>query len=332
MPVVRRIRRILVALKDPAAKALPALAKATQLARALDAELVLFQALATPLYLEADIARLGGVTDIERSTRNAALARLETRARRLRSLGIRVSVSAEWDYPAYEAVIRAAGRAAADLIVAERHAGRHLAAGLLRLTDWELLRLSPVPLLLVKRPGLYRRPVVLAAVDPDQRYAKPERLDREILQAGAELAGALRGALHVVDAYSPLPLTAYTRGTLSEDILRDMQRRSARAAAEKLEHLVRPLRVPASRRHLIARHPSDAIEQAAAETRSAVVVMGALARSGLKRLLIGNTAERVLDHLPCDLLVIKPDGFRGKVPRRRRGARYVSLASGVPFY
>jgi universal stress protein E len=243
-----------------------------------------------------------------------------------------VSVSAEWDYPAHEAVVRAAGRARADLIVAERHAGRHFAAGLLRLTDWELLRLSPVPLLLVKRPGLYRRPVVLAAVDPDQRYKKPERLDREILQAGAQLAGALRGALHVVHAYSPVPLTAYTRGTLSEDIVKDMQRRSARAAAAKLERLVRSLPVPTARQHLIARHAPDAIEEAAAETRSAVVVMGALARSGLKRLLIGNTAERVLDHLPCDLLVIKPDGFRGKVPRRLRGVRYVSLPSGVPFY
>jgi universal stress protein E len=186
--------------------------------------------------------------------------------------------------------------------------------------------------LLLKRAGLYRRPVVLAAVDPDQRYEKPERLDREILQAGAQLAGALRGTLHVVHAYSAVPLTAYTRGTLSEDIVKDMQRRSARAAAEKLERLVRSLRVPATRQHLIARHAPDAIEQAAAETRSAVVVMGALARSGLKRLLIGNTAERVLDHLPGDLLVIKPDGFRGKVPRRLRGVRYVSLPSGVPFY
>src|SRR5215469_17071776 len=76
---------------------------------------------------------------------------------------------------------------------AERHAGRHLAALLLHLTDWELLRQSAVPLLLVKRPGVYRRPVVLAAVDPDHRYAKPERLDREILQASAVFAGALRG-------------------------------------------------------------------------------------------------------------------------------------------
>jgi len=94
---------------------------------------------------------------------------------------------------------------------------------------------------------------------------------------------------------------------------------------------VRPAGIPAARQHLIARHPSDAIEQAAAETRSAVVVMGALARSGVKRLLIGNTAERVLDHLSCDLLVIKPRGFRGKVPRRRRGVRHVS-PPGVRFY
>jgi len=322
---MRPIRRILVAVKDPTAKAVPALEKAGQLARALDAELVLFHAFGEPLDLEGYVARPGGLTGSERRMRAAAVARLEARALPLRSLGLRVSVAAEWDYPAYEAVLRAAARAGADLIVAERHAGRHLAASLLHLTDWELLRQSGVPLLLVKRPGGYRRPVVLAAVDPDQRYAKPERLDREILQASAVFAGALRGTLHVVHAYSPLPLTAYTRGTLSEEILRDMQRRSTRAAAEKLEGLVRPLRVPASRRHLIPRHPSDAIEQAAAETDSAIVVMGALARSGLKRLLIGNTAERVLDHLSCDLLVIKPRGFRGKVPRRRRGARYASL-------
>ena len=327
---MRRIRRILVAVKDPAAKVLPVLAKAAQLARGLDAELVLFHAIAAPLYLEGDLA--GSRSAIERSTRAACLAQLEVRALRLRSLGISVSVSAEWDYPAYEAILRAASRAGADLIVAEQHAGRHIAAGLLHLTDWELLRLSPLPVLLVKRPGIYRRPLVLAAVDPDQRYAKPERLDRQILKAGSLLAGALRGALHAIHAYSPLPLTAYTRGTLSEDIVRDLQRRSAQAAAAKLERLAAPAGISSARRHLVARHPSDAIEQVAAEIHSAIVVMGALARGGLRRLLIGNTAERVLDHLPSDLLIIKPSAFRPQVPRRRRGARYFSLSSVAPYH
>jgi universal stress protein E len=322
---MRAIKRILVAIKDPSARSLPALAKAAQLAQALDAKLVLFHALATPVYLESDLELASELNGIEQRTQAAAQERLETLAQRLRRHGIEVSASAEWDYPVYEAVIRAAGRADADLIVAERHAGRHLAAGFLHLTDWELLRLAPQPVLLVKRPRPYRRPLVLAAVDPDHRYGKPARLDREILQAGALLAGALRGALHAVHAYSPLPLTAYSRGTLSEDILADMQRRSKRAAAEKLERLARPAGIAPTRRHLIARHPSDAIEQVAAQTRSALVVMGALARSGLRSLLIGNTAEKVLDQLPCDLLVVKPAGFRKSVPRRRRGARYISF-------
>jgi len=322
---MRRIRRILVAVKDGAGNAPPALGKAAQLARALAAELVLFQAIDTPLSLEDQLARVRGLTDIERGKQEACLTRLERQARRLRRLGIRVNVAAEWDYPAYEAVVRAAARVDADLIVAERHPGRHVAASFLHLTDWELLRLAPLPVLLVKRRGLYRRPRILAAVDPDHRYAKPVQLDREILEAGALLAGALHGSLHAVHAYSPLPLSAYTRGTLSEELLADMQRRTARAAAEKLERLAGPAGIPASRRHLIARHPRDAIEQSAAETRSAVVVMGALARSGLRGFLIGNTAERVLDQLPCDLLVVKPRGFRCQVPRRRRGVRHLSL-------
>ena len=148
-------------------RTLPALAKAAQLAQALDAKLVLFHALATPLYLESDLEQLRDLNGIEQRTQAAARERLENLARRLRRHGIEVSVSAEWDYPVYEAVIRAARRAAADLIVAERHAGRHLAAGFLHLTDWELLRLAPLPVLLVKRGGLYRQPRILAAVDPD---------------------------------------------------------------------------------------------------------------------------------------------------------------------
>ena len=33
--------------------------------------------------------------------------------------------------------------------------------------------------------------------------------------------------------------------------------------------------------------------------------MGALARWGVKRMLIGSTAERVIDHLPCDVLIVR---------------------------
>jgi universal stress protein E len=320
---MRRIRRILVAIKDPGAKALPALAKAAQLARALGADLVLFHSISAPVHLGRDIrSPIDDLPATERQAHTTSRERLERMARQLRRKRLKVTSSVQRDYPVYEAVIREACRVGADLIVAERHAGRHVGARLLRLTDWELLRLSPLPVLLVKCAGVYRRPLVLAAVDPDRSYAKPAQLDGEILRAGSVVAEALRGTLHAVHAYAPLAPAAVMNGILTQEDLARLQAESARSAAEKLERLVRQTGVPKSRRHLIGRHPPDAIEQVAAETCSALVVMGAISRSGLKNLLIGNTAEKVLDHLSCDLLVIKPAGLIKRPPRARRPVRY----------
>ena len=330
---MRRLRRILVAIKDPEARRFPAVSKAAQLARAAQAELVLFHALAAPVYLDADISLLNaGLADLERGTQDACRARLEAIARPLRRRGIEVSTSAQWDYPTYEAILREAARCKADLVVAERHAGRHIAAGLLHLTDWELLRLSPVPVLLVKRTAPWKRPVVLAAVDPDHRYGKPARLDAEILAAAAGLSQALKGTLHAVHAFVPLPVASFARGNvISEATLARLQADAANAARGKVQRLLGRLAVPDARRHVIGRHPADVIPQVAANCRANVLVMGMIARSGLKRLLIGNTAERILDRLACDVLIVKPRNLVKPPPRTRRGARYVSIqpAAGV---
>ena len=43
------------------------------------------------------------------------------------------------------------------------------------------------------------------------------------------------------------------------------------------------------------------------EVDAAVVVMGAISRSAIDRVFVGSTAERLLDELVCDVLVVKPD-------------------------
>ena len=73
----------------------------------------------------------------------------------------------------------------------------------------------------------------------------------------------------------------------------------------------------------------EALPAAARALRADLVVMGALSRSGLKRLFIGNTAEAVLDALPCDVLVVKPGKFQTKVPRRMRGAQLIALPTAL---
>ena len=48
--------------------------------------------------------------------------------------------------------------------------------------------------------------------------------------------------------------------------------------------------------------------------------MGAVSRNRWKRLFIGATAERTLEYLPCDLLIIKPDWFQTPVEQHTHEA------------
>ncbi len=314
---MRTIRRILIAVKDPSAQSLPAVDKGAQLAQALGAQVELFHAIATPLYVDAYSPEIS-LQQIEKNTRDQRIGMLEKVAAPLRARGLAVDVSATWDFPTYEAIVRRATRGAADLIVAERHAKPHIMPGLLRLTDWELLRTSTVPVLLVKTTERYQRPVVLAAVDPNHSFAKPETLDREIVDAARTITRALRGSLHAVNAYTPLPQTRH----LSDAALRQLTADSRRNAKRSFERVTRAARIPKNQCHLLGRPPIDAIEHTARKTRSSIVVMGAIARSGVRRFFFGNTAEVLLDVLSCDMLIVKPPGFAPRVQRRIRGVRY----------
>ena len=319
------IRRILVAVKDPWARSQPAIDKASQLARALGARVQLFHALSNPLYI--DVAEFQGValSNLEHSEYARAAARLEVLASRLKKAGFRVDSTVEWDFPPHEAVIRAARRFSADLIVAERHPTAHHLAWMLRFTDFELLRLAPMPVLLVKTRGTYDHPAILAAVDPTHAYSKPLQLDREILSCAAQVTHALRGSLHTVFAYNPLPIPATEAGWALAGVADEIAAEAESRARKELARTLNGASIPESRRHLVPRHPIDAIEEAAAKAGCGIVVMGAISRSGLKRLVLGNTAERVFDELSCDVLVVKPKRFASRVPRARRGPQLMTL-------
>lgn len=322
------IRRILVAVKALQAGSLPAVLKAGQLARVFGAELELFHGLETSIYLDPYTPDPRYLEQLQHKLRQQALNRLEAIADRLRRHSIKVTTSVEIDFPAYEAIVRRAVRIKADLIVVSQHAGRHRAPWLLRLTDWELVRLSPLPVLLVKNPHAYRHPAVLAAIDPAHMFAKPPRLDREILRMGSAFSRGLHGTLHAVHAFPHmalpvLPFEVMAGGAETYAALGQLERRAKRAARAGLERLFKSTPVARARRYLLAGLPEEAIAQAARSSRSAIVVMGAISRSGLKGVFIGNTAERMLDELSCDILVMKPPAFRNRVAREARGAHVV---------
>ena len=107
-------------------------------------------------------------------------------------------------------VLRRAQVIKADLIVAPPP-GRYRPPWLGITTDWELVRESPIPLLLVKDPHPYRHPAVLAAID---LRARTLQLDKDILRVGRTPTTALQPctvhAFDLVMAPSPEMVTPGT--------------------------------------------------------------------------------------------------------------------------
>ncbi len=77
----------------------------------------------------------------------------------------------------------------------------------------------------------------------------------------------------------------------------------------ELHALTDPMQIPRERVHLRAGSPVDVLPALAAELGVNVTLMGAIARSRLSNVIVGSTAENVLDRLQSDVLVVKPQGF-----------------------
>lgn len=310
-------QRILVATGDCSTKNSPALIKAAAIARLGGGTLTLFHSLySSAISGEALVSPERLEQDIEAAVRQRK-QQLESVAAPLLRDGIKVRIRVRWDYPVHESIVREVLRGKSDLVVAESHRHTRLARIVLSNTDWQLIRVCPVPVLFVKTARPYVRARILAAVDPLHAFAKPAELDAGILAAAAGFARGFSGRLHAVHFYQLA--TPFTSGVLMEPVPLpvNVTARQLERIRGQFAKLVEPYDLPERRRHLRAGNAADGIVSLANRTEAGIVVMGAISRSGLKRLFVGSTAERVIDRLNCDVLVLKPAGFRTPVPRRR---------------
>ena len=317
---MKKLRRVLVAIADLHHANTSLLRRAAALARPSGASLELFHAVNTPLTQTRRLAgrRVEVQLSIEHSVA-AAQERLERLAHSRLLSRCKVHATASWATPAHEAIVRRAAQTGADLIISGTRT-RGLANRLvLRHTDWELVRHTPVPLLLVKSQRPRRKSVVLAAIDPLHANEKPARLDEQILDAAQGMAKLLRGTVHALHAYMPLSITM--AAGIGEPIVwntAELDQEYSKQVRRQFSRILTAHRIPPRRRHLQIGAPAHELASCSARIGATLVVMGAVSRSRLERLMIGSTAERALDELACDVLIVRPRNARRASPAPRK--------------
>lgn len=310
----RRWKVILVVVTNAFAREQLAAAKAAAVARRCGARVVLFNTFMVPQ----------PVSDVPMDSRDQIIgAAIRQREQRLAQIAAQLRLPrttkyvVRWDYPTYEAIVRQVRQTKPDLLITESHRHTKLARIVLANTDWQLMRDCPCPLWFVRSPELPKQPRLLVAVDPRHTHAKPTKLDARLLQAAHTVTRQLGGRIAMVHAYET-PASAVP-GMLMEPVRLPISPQRTREFVAKTTRSVAKL---ASKHRISAADcvvregvAADVIASEANRRGSDILVMGAVSRSLLVRPVIGSTAERVIDHVDCDVLVIKPAGFKSRVKR-----------------
>jgi universal stress protein E len=245
----------------------------------------------------------------------------------LRASGVRTRTEVIWGSPVYEHVVDKVRKLQPDLVVkdvaAEPRAKRFLFTPL----DRQLLRLCPASLLLV-RGGARKLPRrVIAAVDTGNPLPGTDAVNDRIVRAALELALQCNASLHLVHAFGEIvpvsPGEVVSASTFSEvyDELRRIHRQRFEAFADRHG-------VPAECRHFLHGPRVHALLAFADRSHTDVLVLGTTYRTGMDRVLIGSTAEELLQDMRCDVLAVPPQGTTSPAARRRSGKRPAARAVG----
>ncbi len=306
---MRKISRILCVV-DPDADAQPALLRGAWLARHLGAELELLICYYNEYLSDGRLEEYSALDNAHEDILHGLQTQLESIARPLRNSGLVVNTKSAWDHPRYEGIIRSAIESGADIVLKDTHHHSAISRALLTNTDRHLIRSCPVPLWLVKPQDIPDKPTFVAAIDPLHEHDKPAALDDEILVISKMLADATHADVRAFHSYDPriavatATANAYIPVSLPFD---EIEQQMHQQHEKHFNEVVAFHGIDPKNSRLVAGVTHEELPEYSNIVGADVVVMGAVSRNRWKRLFIGATAERTLEYLPCDLLIVKPE-------------------------
>ncbi len=327
-------RTVLFAVSTPQEVGPIEAAKVARITTVLDARLELFHCVFdSHATQQSEFAPERTEEQIHRLVLSAQHA-LQQLADQFHALGVPAKITARWDHPVHEGIVRQVLRHSPRLLVAQSSPRDPLARALLSQTDRKLIETCPSPLLLLKTRRPYcAPPLIVAAVDPGHAHDKPAALDEHIVETAAQLTEALAGKLVLFHARTPWEQALRADPEL-QDLPEYQDEQFHRDYLDRVEasvvHLAERHGLGPEQVHVEDGHAAEQLPLYAVTINADIVVMGAVSRSRLRRMIIGHTAERVLDALPSDILIVKPPGFQTSVHRESPHLVHASLELPSP--
>jgi len=169
-------------------------------------------------------------------------------------------------------------------------------------TAKRLIRKCPASVWIVKAEHAYPPKVILSPTDFSD-------VSRKAVLEGlwvAEKANAEFHLLHVIDS-GDIPETIASTSPQASASRQEVNERAMR----RLDEFLGTLGIDKSRirAHLSFGTPWKEIQHLVKVLKVDLIAIGTVGRNGIEGLLLGNTAEKVLDHCDCSILTVKPDGF-----------------------
>ncbi len=299
---MNRFNNILVVLEAKSDKQ-PALERAIHFAESLDCQLTVRLGANSRRSLINDQAAKDFKQQLEKNCLNYISEFLQPYEDR----GYKFNISLGWDEHSFEGIIREAHDTGAQLIIKSSKPHNKFKNFLITPTDWHLLRKSPLPILLVHSASPQKPKKILAAVSSMTTDDEHLALDKKVIEYALDLKSIFDAELQVFNAYAPVPLGVSLDGAgiYQDEYLIDLQKQQHLKTLE----LTRQFNIEDSS---VVTRQGDAqivISEYASEQKIDLIILGTIARNGLSGMLLGNTAEQILDDLECAVLTLKQDGF-----------------------
>lgn len=249
---------------------------------------------------DLNIKSIDASTSLKSFILSAAESQLEDLVEPLRVKFPNLECATLWNARSWEGILHAAERAEADLIVKTAGVDRGLSTVVRTPDDWNLLRHSPIAVLLVKESAWAADGKILCALDAfDDEHAD---LNLALLKRAAEFARTLDADLDLVCAYPLFEPWVGELGAVASysDIKHDIEVE----IRERVGDLVAQAEIDYHLLLLEEGHPAQVLTQLVELAEPAMVVIGTHARTGVSGALMGNTSERILHGVSADLVTV----------------------------